>query len=95
MQAEVERLFGERQVIGVLEKGVSRTLRCERVHVRIESERLGEFGPRLVEIAAQAQRPRKIQMIIPDMGICRARLSEEIDRLIHVPRRRSQLARDQ
>ena len=83
-QAEVERVFGECLVIGVLEIGEGGTPLRERVDIRLESNRLGELGPRLVEIATQAKCSRKKQINKPQPGICRGRLSEEIDRLIHM-----------
>jgi hypothetical protein len=92
-QAEVDRLFGELLVIGVRDKGGYRVPPSERADIWLESERLGKLGPRRVEIAAQAQRRRKRQMGGRQLRICGARLSEQIDCLISMPRH--QMARAQ
>ena len=66
---------------------------CERVGIRFEPKRLGEFGPCFVEIAAQAQRSRKIQMSVPQPRICHACLPKEIDCLIHVIEKEVRMAK--
>ena len=65
----------------------------KRVDVRIEFKRLGELGPRLVEIAAEAKRPCKIEMDKPRPRICGTRLPEEIDCLIHMAEKKMAMSK--
>ena len=65
--------------------GSSCAVTRQRVNFRLEPDCFGKSRPRLIQIAAQSKRPREIQVEKIGPGACRARLSEQIDRLVHMP----------
>src|SRR6267143_5387958 len=85
-QADIQRLRAKRHVGGVGVRGLSAEP-CQRVDVRFALDRFGQSGPRVVDLALQAECPRKPKMIKPESSICSACLAEEVYCLIQMPQK--------